>query len=105
MRRTARLYRLCLVLLATVQVAAPAGAALADAVVDPFVPGQHGRQGQPQHDNCIFCQLLGQAAIASHAIVEPHPATTIAYVLPLSAPAPVRAFLRHLPNSRAPPLS
>jgi hypothetical protein len=105
MRRTARLFRLCLVVLATVQVAAPAGAALADAVVDPLVPGQHEHQGNPQHDNCIFCQFLGQAAVASHATAQPQPATHIEYALPALFRAPVRSFVHHLPDPRAPPLS
>jgi hypothetical protein len=104
MRRTARLFRLCLLLLATVQVAAPTGAALADAIVDPLVPGQH-QPGQPHHDNCIFCQLLGQAAIASHPPVQPRLTTHFTYLLPAAPAAPIRGFLRHLPDSRAPPLA
>lgn len=105
MRRTARLFRFGLVVLATVQVTAPAGAALADAVVDSYVLGPHGHESRPHHDNCIFCQLLGQAAITSQVPVPPRPAERVAYVPPVAPAAPVRELLRHLPHSRAPPLA
>ncbi len=105
MRRPARIFRLWLVLLATIQVAAPTGAALADSIVDPLVPGQHGHQGHPHHDNCIFCQFLGQVAVASHAPVQPQPSTRIEYAPPTPVRPPIFRLSRHLPNSRAPPLA
>ncbi len=89
-----------------VQVAAPGGAALADAVVHAPLLGEHGTPGgTPHHDICIFCQLLGQHAVASSAAVQAGPHAEIGYIEPIPPTAPVREAVLHHPDSRAPPLS
>lgn len=106
MGRPAGLKRLFFALLAAVQVAAPAGAALADAVVHAPLLGEHGNQGQaPHHDICIFCQLLGQHAVASVPALPTGPGTNVRYIDPPAARAPIREAVLHLPDWRAPPLS
>ncbi len=105
MRRPSRPYRLFLALLAAVQVAAPAGAALADAVVHAPLLGQHGEQGQAPQHVCPFCQLLGQHAVAAAPALPVGPAAQVDYVDPSVPRAPVRETVLLLPDWRAPPLS
>ncbi|MEJ2215263.1 MAG: hypothetical protein P8099_01485 [Gemmatimonadota bacterium] len=105
MRRRSWSRGLAFVFMAMVYTAAPAGAAVADAIVHLPVEEHQPKDQRPHQDNCVFCQLLGQHAIASQGEVSTGPDLHFGYV-PLATPvAPVRETVLHLPDSRAPPLT
>jgi hypothetical protein len=112
MRRPAHHVRLLLAFLATVQVAAPPAAALADAAFADGAQwlGLHiedhgaGRRDHPPHrDDCVFCQFLGQHAVASQPGVRVRIASLVASFAIETPNGPGLARVYHLPDSRAPP--
>jgi hypothetical protein len=114
MRRPAQRFRFLLAVLTTVQGAAPAAAALADAAyaLDSQWAGVHieghsgGRHDHPPHrDDCIFCQFLGHHAVASPRTAGHRDVVLPAAVAMVAPGCPCREVPLHLPDSRAPPLA
>jgi hypothetical protein len=114
MRRPARRFRLLLALLATLQVAAPTAATLADAAFAASAQwlGLHiedhgaGRRDHPPHrDDCIFCQFVGQHAVASRPDIRQRIANAVTCFALSESETPHVATALRLPDSRAPPLA
>ncbi len=114
MRRPAQRFRLLFAVLATVQVAAPPAAALADAAYarDSEWVGlhieSHGRRRHdhpPHQDDCIFCQFLGHHAVAYSGGDAARALVWLTRIVPTDPDCPCREVPLHLPDSRAPPLA